>query len=241
MDSVLSIITNIKMAWFFLDIELIKLPKIKDAPEFENNFYFTCKNDRISKLLIQYELFLMSQRIPGDIVECGVFKGSSLIRFAIFRDLFKKKSKKIIGFDTFGKFPIPQKNYDKKFVKMWKSKAGDALDDNLLKKIIYKKKLKNFKFVKGDIFFTLDKFLKSYKKKIALLHLDLDTYDISKFVLKRIYKHLSKKSIILCDDYKSTTGATKAINEFLKEKNYKISILKNHKNPYFILVNKIKN
>ena len=81
----------------------------------------------------------------------------------------------------------------------------------------------------------------SYKKKIALLHLDLDTYDITKFVLKKIYKNLTKNSVILVDDYNSTVGATKAVNEFLKEKNYQISVLKNHKNPYYILVNKIKN
>ena len=83
---------------------MIKLPRIKDGFEYENNFYFTCKNDRISKLLIQYELFLRTEKIPGEIIECGVFKGISLIRFGIFRDLFQKKSKKI--FDCSKKFEI---------------------------------------------------------------------------------------------------------------------------------------
>ena len=70
---------------------MIKLPRMKDGFEHENNFYFTCKNDRISKLLIQYELFSITEKIPGEIIECGVFKGISLIRFSIFRDLFQKK------------------------------------------------------------------------------------------------------------------------------------------------------
>ena len=56
-------------------------------------------------LKIKCELFSITEKIPGEIIECGVFKGISLIRFGIFRDLFQKKSKKIIGFDTFGKFP----------------------------------------------------------------------------------------------------------------------------------------
>ena len=185
----------------------------KNKWHFENKFYQLSEPNRIFKLIYHYEIYKKISKVNGDFFEFGVFKGSSIIRFLTFAKLLDKKKRFFYGFDTFGKFPIPQKNYDKKFVKIWKSKAGNALDDNLLKNIIYKKKIKNFKFVKGDIFFTLDKFLKSYKKKIALLHLDLDTYDITKFVLKRIYKYLSKKSIILCDDYKSTIGATKAINE----------------------------
>ena len=68
----------------------------------------------ISKLLIQYELFSITEKIPGEIIECGVFKGISLIRFSIFRDLFQKNSKKIIGFDTFGKFPSAQFSKDVK-------------------------------------------------------------------------------------------------------------------------------
>ena len=42
----------------------------------------------------------IAENIPGEIVECGVFKGVSLIRFAIFRELLQNQSKRIIGFDT---------------------------------------------------------------------------------------------------------------------------------------------
>ena len=31
----------------------------------------------------------MTKDIPGAIVECGVFKGASLVRFAMFRNLFE--------------------------------------------------------------------------------------------------------------------------------------------------------
>ena len=44
----------------------------------------------------------MTMDVPGAIVECGVFKGTSLARFAMFRELFGNTfSKKIIGFDIF--------------------------------------------------------------------------------------------------------------------------------------------
>ena len=41
------------------------------------------------------------KEVPGDIVECGVFKGESLTRFAHFRNLFgTNDSAKIIAFDN---------------------------------------------------------------------------------------------------------------------------------------------
>jgi hypothetical protein len=56
--------------------------------------------------------------LPGNIIECGVFKGASLIRFATFRYILEAPfSRKIIEFDTFGKFPenFSGHDYDKDF------------------------------------------------------------------------------------------------------------------------------
>ena len=53
---------------------------------------------------------LLITNISGDIIECGVFKGNSLIRFLTYREyLDQKYSKKIYGFDVFGKFPKAKK------------------------------------------------------------------------------------------------------------------------------------
>ena len=94
---------------------MIDLPDFNKSFEYENNFYLSCDITRISKILAHYELFKLSQNIPGEIVECGVFKGSSLARFAAFRDIFGNQfSKKIIAFNTFGKFP--QRNFLKLYV-----------------------------------------------------------------------------------------------------------------------------
>ena len=37
--------------------------------------------ERIRKIIARYELFRMTLDVPGDIVECGVLKGSSLMLF----------------------------------------------------------------------------------------------------------------------------------------------------------------
>ena len=47
--------------------------------------------------------FLKSINVKGSIVECGVFKGNSLNRLLLFRDmLIGSPTKKVFGFDVFG-------------------------------------------------------------------------------------------------------------------------------------------
>ena len=73
--------------------------------DYENGFYITSHLMRLQKLIAHYELYKSISHLPGHIIECGVFKGNSLIRFLIYRDLITKSSKKsIYGFDAFGKF-----------------------------------------------------------------------------------------------------------------------------------------
>ncbi len=217
---------------------MIKLPKTTDSFEFENNFYLTCNNDRISKLLIQYELFLMSKKIPGEIVECGVFKGTSLIRFATFRELFHKTAKKIIGFDTFGKFPSADFSRDAKLRKKFVQQSGNqSISTSQLEKILKQKKIgENIELVKGDITKTIPEYLEKHSKlKISLLNLDVDLYEPSKIILENFYPRLTKGGIIILDDYNVFPGETKAINQFFKNKKIKIQTFGFRKTPAYII------
>ena len=61
--------------------------------KYENLFYLTSDKKRILKLLDHYEVYKKILKVRGDIFECGVFKGASLIRFLTFRDLIEQKIK----------------------------------------------------------------------------------------------------------------------------------------------------
>ena len=88
--------------------------------DYENGFYLTSHISRISKILAHYELYKSIINLPGHIVECGVYKGASLIRFSTFREALENQySRKIIGFDAFGKFPEQDDENDSKFVKQF--------------------------------------------------------------------------------------------------------------------------
>ena len=74
--------------------------------EIENKFYLNSHPSRI-KIINHYEIFKKTSKIPGVIIECGVFKGNSISRFILFRDLLLKDSKKkVFGFDVFINFPV---------------------------------------------------------------------------------------------------------------------------------------
>lgn len=71
---------------------------------------------------------------------------------------------------------------------------------------------------------TLPIFLKKQKNlKISFLHLDLDVYEPTKFVLNTLFKKISKNGLVLIDDYGKIKGATNATDEFLK-KNRKLRL-----------------
>lgn len=78
----------------------------EDAYEYENGFMLTSAICRMGNILSHYELYKKILNVPGEIVELGVFKGSSFIQFGTFRELLENENaRKIIGFDAFGKFP----------------------------------------------------------------------------------------------------------------------------------------
>jgi hypothetical protein len=209
--------------------------------KYENLFYLTSKKKRILKIIDHYEIYKKILKIKGDVLEFGVFKGASLIRFLTFRDLVENpKKRKIYGFDIFGKFPSPKKkskNFkaDKIFSKRHDQNIGLGIKQQILEKYLTKKKFNNFKLIKGNVIETLPSFIKKNKNiKISLLHIDLDTYEPTKFVLECLFSKLSKNAIILLDDYNHIKGATLATNEFLKKTNLKIKKVSKNGRPYFI-------
>tara|TARA_B100001778_G_C18429446_1_gene557098 strand:+ start:51 stop:683 length:633 start_codon:yes stop_codon:yes gene_type:complete len=204
--------------------------------DIENNFYYKSDKSRINKVVSQFEIFKKSIKIKGAIVECGVFKGASLIRFLTFRDLLKKSKKKTIGFDPFGKFPKQKFIDDVKFAHAHDKSSGFGISHKKLRNILKKKKFSNFNLVKGNIFTSLPAFLKKSKKfKISFLHLDMDVYAPTKFALETLFDKVSKNGLVLIDDYNQVKGATKATNEFIKKRNLKISTLEFDKRLNFII------
>jgi hypothetical protein len=196
--------------------------------DYENGFYHTSQPSRLAKSIAHYELYKMIVDLPGDVVECGVFKGTSLIRFATYREILEsQQSRKIWGFDIFGEFPKNvSADTDKNFIENFEKEAGKGLSTEELQKIFEVKGFSNIELVKGNVLETLPKFASNYAKKIALLHLDMDVYEPTYNALEFLYDKVVNDGVIVFDDYGTVTGATKAIDEFFSIRGMGIGIKK---------------
>jgi hypothetical protein len=137
-------------------------------------------------------------------LEFGVHTGESA-------NFFSKKIKKLYGFDSF-------EGLKEDWVGTEKSKGTFNLD----KKI--PKLQKNVIPIVGWIQDTLDDFLKTHNPKINFAHLDVDTYESTKYTLEKIKPYLVKNAVIIFDDMFNFVGwkegEFKALNEVFKENEY---------------------
>ena len=204
--------------------------------DYENGFYLTSHCTRLSKVLAHYELYKSIINLPGHVVECGVYKGVSLIRFATYREALENQySRKIIGFDAFGKFPEQDDNNDIQFVKQFERGGGNGISPDELKEVFAHKEFVNYEIIQGDIVETLPKFVSEHPElKIALLHIDVDVYQPTKIILEHLYDKVVKGGVIIFDDYGTVAGETKAVDEYFGEKEMVIEKLPISHLPAFV-------
>jgi hypothetical protein len=207
--------------------------------DFENGFHWFSSPARLNKILSQFEIYNLIRDVPGDVFELGVFKGVSLIRLCNFRTAIENDfARKIVGFDAFGKFPNSNLSLstDHDFIKVWESESGDGLSLEEVNRLIEFKGIQNISLVQGDIREIIPQYLANFPwTKIALLHLDLDVYEPTKYALEVLFPYISSGGVVMLDDYSTVEGANKAVDNFVLEKNLSVLRGKFNATPsYFI-------
>jgi hypothetical protein len=182
---------------------------------------------------------MMAMDIPGAIVECGIFKGPSFARFAMFRNLLESgDSRDMIGFDIFGKFPSTTFEDDKAKLNQFIATAGDESisEEQLISVLAAKKCDSRISLVKGDILKTVPDYVDQHPElKISLLHLDVDIYEPSKCVLEHLFPRMARGGILILDDYGIFPGATKAVDDYFSDRSESVSKLPYSYAPCFII------
>ncbi len=200
--------------------------------------------DRLQKIFTRYDLFKKTINTPGDIVECGVFKGTGQIFWLKLLRIYDEHSmKKVIGFDTFDSFPKSILKYEKKEAKKFinESQYKGASIKLIQEKIKSLGLEKRSELIKGDIIKTSAKYVKKNKGfRISLLNLDLDTYEGTKAALENFYPLVSKNGVVVFDEYgKRGWGETDAVDEYFKnKKNIKIQSIKFSNQPSAVVIKK---
>lgn len=204
--------------------------------DYENGFYWLSDPSRLLKAITHYELYRQIQSIPGDIVEFGVFKAASLIRWATFATLEAPGVRRIVGFDTFDVFPDSkvQGSDDMDFIHSFTDVAGQPLSVPQIESIIDAKRLPRPELIAGDVFDTLPAYLERFPhRRIALLHLDMDVAEPTEFALSRVRDRMAPGGIIAFDDYGAVPGATRAADAFVRANGLRLERLTMNATPAY--------
>jgi hypothetical protein len=183
-----------------------------------NAFLWDGANDRYTKILSRYELFRHVIDLPGDIVECGVFKGHGILFWARLIQIFNPMSqRRAIGFDTFEGVPDTVKGEsDRLHGKVFTNYSDvprlveeQATDLGLAHRV---------QLVKGDATVSIAEFAKERPGfRVALLNIDFDVYEPCKAALEALIDRMVPGGIIMFDEYAvHQWGESNAADEVLK-------------------------
>ena len=211
------------------DAEEIKLIEDLMALNSSNKFNERLTMCSIKRLwaAISATKYVIREKIEGDIIECGVWRGGCSI--AIAKTIKRLNSqKKIILYDTFAGMTRPTKEDVKAKNKKQAIKKYNDLNRDGYNNWCYaslEEVKSNFKkygvfdiasFKKGDISILLKEKKQELPNKISLLRLDTDWYESTKDEMNILYPKISKNGILLVDDYGSWQGARKAVDEYFE-------------------------
>jgi hypothetical protein len=187
-----------------------------------NGFLLNGATDRFAKILSRYELFQRAAGVPGDIVECGVFKGTGVLFWAKLLQIFHPLSlRKVVGFDTFGEFPATSA-VDRQFAAELCAEAGyEGADPEVLMEIAAQCGVRHrVELIRGDATVSMARYVEANPGfRVALLNLDFDTYAPTRAALDALYNSVVPGGVVICDEY-GLTGCSEsdAVDDFLRER-----------------------
>jgi hypothetical protein len=216
-----------------------QLFKNQSGPKWKNRIVetvkpFTMTSDTNLRAFIKAVEEIEKNKTPGAIVECGVWKGGSMMAAAQTLFHLDNNERELYLFDTFDSFPEPGKediSHEgktgreiietlKENDQPWKAPSVEAVKENLYATGYPKEKIN---FVKGDVMQTLPA---SAPEEIAILRLDTDWYESTFHELRCLYPRLSGKGILIIDDYGYWKGCKKAVDEYFGSNNIEPGLVK---------------
>jgi len=229
-----------KIVHFFgLEISRRRL-KERFPPDVPSDFLETYKKVRPNTMTSPERIFALCEavkyvhdkKIEGDIVECGVWKGGSMMAVADTLLRMDDTNKNLYLFDTFEGMPPPTDS-DVDIAGTSAASLLDSSDKEADESVwcratldIVKEALgstgyprEKIHFIKGMVEQTIPNFVPD---KIALLRLDTDWYESTKHEIEHLFPRLVKGGVLIIDDYGHWQGARKAVDEYLEKNDVKI-------------------
>ena len=179
--------------------------------------------------------YVCQNKIPGDIVECGVWKGGSMAAVARTLGSLEERNRTLWMYDTYDGMSAPTENDVDLQGHSADRLLADADPENSESKdsIWCRCSLDNvqqtlgetgypesmLRFVKGKVEDTLP--LES-PNEIAILRLDTDWYESTRCELETLFPKLVSGGVLIIDDFGHWQGCRKAVDEYFESQNVRM-------------------
>lgn len=174
--------------------------------------------------LISATRYIARHKIEGDVVECGVWRGGSMMAVALTLCEEGETGRQLHLFDTFEGMPPPSEedqrrkdgadaqlllDRNEKSSMVWAAASQDDVRAGMESTPYPADQINYFA---GMVEETIPEHA---PERISLLRLDTDWYDSTVHELNHLYDRLTPGGVIIFDDYGYWEGARKAVDEFL--------------------------
>ena len=169
--------------------------------------------------------YVAGNKIEGDFVECGVWKGGSSMLMAKTLNALNQPTRELYLYDTYEGMSEPTEKdvsiNGRQVVENWENVKKDeklfcySSIDEVTRNINSTAYPESFiHFVKGKVEDTIPNVMPG---KIALLRLDTDWFESTYHEMKYLYPKLEKGGVLIIDDYGHWQGAKEAIDKYFEE------------------------
>jgi O-methyltransferase len=164
--------------------------------------------------------YILRQGIPGDWVECDVWRGGSAIVMALQLIAAGDMYRTLWPYDTFAGMLAPGKREEPEVHERYAAThargeqwVGSPVDDVRRNLLSTGSPPDRIEFVEGKVEDTNPA---RAPETIGLRRLDTDWYDSTRHELEHLWDRLSHGGVLIIDDYGHWRGAREAVGEFFE-------------------------
>jgi O-methyltransferase len=159
--------------------------------------------------------YITANKVVGDVVECGVWRGGTMMAAALTLLAHGDTSRGLWLYDTFTGMTKPtEHDVDLDGASQLDAWSDDADGEELqpgVESLLSSSGYPNLRFVRGPVEETIPG---EAPDRIALLRLDTDWYESTRHELEHLWPRLAVGGVLIIDDYGHFAGARKAVDEY---------------------------
>lgn len=194
-----------------------------------NSFMFSDDRNVFNKLVSKLEFYNMTRHLHGDIVECGVFKGSGLMAWLKILDLYEPRSiKKVMGFDFFNpefvddlEKDIDRETMQQVFSRDPKLNPNDVSLEGITAKILSAGiDETKFELIQGNVCNTTKEIVDTRPGfRISILYLDMDLDEPTYEALTNLWDRVVPGGVVVFDEHAyHAWSEADAVDRFVRER-----------------------